>query len=315
MSNFHTPVMVKECIQLLALKAEGIYVDATTGGGGHSLAMLKAEPGIKLFCFDQDAAAIQEARSVIENGEWRIEFIQANFVRLRTELALRKIKGIDGILFDLGVSSHQLDCTERGFSFDKDAPLDMRMNSSQDYSAYNAVNELDARALGKIFRDFGEENHALRIAKAIEASSKPIKTTRELAKIIESVVGSGTKESLKSKVRIFQALRIHVNGELDCLRQAITDSTNLLNPAGRIVVLSYHSLEDRIIKQAFSLAAQECICPPAIINCVCSHRRQLKVLTKSPLLASEEELAVNVRARSAKLRAAEKLCLKNKERI
>jgi len=321
MSVFHTPVMVAECIRLLGLKAEGVYVDATCGGGGHSLAMLKAEPKIKLFCFDQDASAIREAKNTLaREGEGQsstaeVEFVQTNFVKVRTELALRKIKGIDGILFDLGVSSHQIDSGERGFSFDKDAPLDMRMDTGQTYSAFNAVNELDARALGKIFRNYGEENHSLRIAKAIEASPKPINTTRELAKIIESVVGSGTKESLKSKVRIFQALRIHVNGELDCLSQAVTDAINLLNPTGRIVVLSYHSLEDRIVKQAFRLAAQECICPPAIINCVCNHRRQLKYLTRRPLTASEEELSINVRSRSAKLRAAEKLGRNGKEEL
>lgn len=310
MSIFHTPVMLQESIRFLGLKAGKVYVDATTGGGGHSLAMLKAQPEIRLFCFDQDASAIEEATEVIasELGDLpNVEFIQANFAAMRTELALRKIKGIDGILFDLGVSSHQLDCDERGFSFDKNAALDMRMDTGKDYSAYNAINELDAKALSKIFWQYGEEQASSRIAKAIEASPKPIQTTKELARIIESVVGTGSKESLKTKVRIFQALRIYVNSELDSLTSALTDAINLLNPGGRIVVMSYHSLEDRIVKQAFRLAAQVCTCPPAIINCVCKHQKQLELLTKSPLTASDEELSANPRSRSAKLRAAEKI--------
>jgi len=310
MSQFHTPVMAKECMELLNLRAGKVYVDATTGGGGHSEAMLKAVSGIQLYCFDQDAEAIATARqhlSAYDNVAGRIEFIKSNFVNMRTELALRKIKGIDGVLFDLGVSSFQLDNAGRGFSFDRDAPLDMRMDSSSEYTAFNAVNELDSYALANIFKDYSEELNARRIAKAIEAAPKPISTTKELARIIESVVGVGSKESLKSKVRIFQALRIHVNHELEYLESAIRDAINLLNPGGRIVVMSYHSLEDRIIKHSFRLASQDCICPPAMIACNCNHKRQLKILTKSPLIAGDEELRQNVRARSAKLRAAEKI--------
>jgi 16S rRNA (cytosine1402-N4)-methyltransferase len=308
--------MAKECIQLLDLKAGCIYVDATTGGGGHSLEMLKACPDIKLYCFDQDAAALAEAEKnfnatrMADNNTPHFampELIKANFSRLRTELAYRKIKGIDGILFDLGVSSHQLDNASRGFSFEKDAPLDMRMDTSSAYTAFNAVNELSSQELTRIFKDYSEELNAKRIANAIESSPKPISTTRELAKIIESVVGTGSKESLKSKVRIFQALRIHVNRELECLQDALQDAINLLNPGGRVVVLSYHSLEDRIVKQAFRIAAVGCVCPPAVFACVCNHKQQLQVLTKSPLTASDDELKNNNRARSAKLRAAEKM--------
>lgn len=323
MSKFHTPVMAQECIQLLAIKAGGIYVDATTGGGGHSLEMLKANPAIRLFCFDQDASALAEAEQYFSTAQeiWAdahseakpYELIKANFTRLRTELAYRQIKGIDGILFDLGVSSHQLDNAARGFSFEKDAPLDMRMDTSQEYCAFNVVNELSAPELSRIFKDNSEELNATRIAKAIERSPKPISTTKELAKIIESVVGTGSKESLKSKVRIFQAIRIHVNRELECLQAAIQDAINLLNPGGRIVVLSYHSLEDRIVKHAFRLAAQGCICPPAIIICICDHQKQLKVLTKNPLAAGDAEVKGNHRSRSAKLRAAEKLDKQNRQ--
>jgi 16S rRNA (cytosine1402-N4)-methyltransferase len=305
MSEYHVPVMVQESIRLLNLKAGGIYVDATTGGGGHSLAMLKAVPGIRLFCFDQDEEALAEAEQTL-NGYPGVELIQANFAAFRTELALRKIKGIDGILFDLGVSSHQLDCRERGFSFDRNAPLDMRMDQGKDYSAFNAVNELKEAELTVILREFGEEPAARKIARAIANAPKPLETTGDLARVIETVVGAGSKESLKTKVRVFQALRIQVNDELTSLSRGLTDAINLLFPEGRIVVLSYHSLEDRIVKQAFRLAEQQCICPPAIIKCVCDHRRQLKVLTRNPLTASEDELVLNPRSRSAKLRAAEK---------
>jgi 16S rRNA (cytosine1402-N4)-methyltransferase len=308
--------MVKECIDLLNLRAGKVYVDATTGGGGHSLAMLEAEPEIKLYCFDQDEEAIKVAEQALFNGssdvksstkQASVEMIKANFVQMRTELALRKVKGIDGILFDLGVSSHQLDYAERGFSFDIDAPLDMRMDACLTYTAFNAVNELEVNQLAKIFKDYSDELNATRIARAIEKAEKPISSTKELARIIETVAGTGTKESLKAKVRIFQALRIHVNSELEYLEAAVTDAINLLNPGGRIVVLSYHSLEDRIIKQAFRLAAQDCICPASIMMCVCGHQRQLKILSKSPLCAGVEETKMNPRSRSAKLRAAEKV--------
>lgn len=304
--NFHTPVMVNQCLSLLSLQAGKVYVDATTGGGGHSLAMLKQEPSLKLYCFDQDSEAIAEAGKTLTEYNNAI-LLKANFKQLRTELAYLKVKGIDGILFDLGVSSHQIDTDKRGFSFDKDALLDMRMDRDLQYSAYNAVNELDAKTLTQIFRDLGEEQNAYRIAKAVEKSPKPIQTTGELAKIIESVAGKGTKESLKTKVRIFQALRIYVNKELEALSSALQDAIYLLNPAGRIVVISYHSLEDRIVKRIFKLAEQDCICPPASISCNCNHHKQLNILTKKPLTATEEEILANPRSRSAKLRAAEKV--------
>ena len=310
--TFHTPVMVQECLSYLNLRAGHIYVDATTGGGGHSLAMLKAQPEIKLYCFDQDIEALEEAGKKLNNSQ-NVELIHSNFKQLRTELAYRKVKGIDGILFDLGVSSHQLESAERGFSFEKDAPLDMRMDKNLNYNAYNAVNELDAKTLTRIFRDYGEEQNAYRIAKAIEKSPKPIKTTSELAKIIESVAGKGTKTSLKTKVRIFQALRIYVNKELEFLSLALQDAINLLNPQGRIVVLSYHSLEDRIVKQTFKKAEQDNEKQPVRYNSNNNYHRQLIILTKKPVTATEEEILVNPRSRSAKLRAGEKVQRENRE--
>lgn len=307
MSQYHIPVMADTCLQLLNLRAGGLYVDATLGGGGHALAMYQKQPEIRLFAFDQDAQAIDEAGKVL--ADYDPVLINANFRQLRTALAYNKVKGIDGILFDLGVSSHQLDCTERGFSFDREAPLDMRMDTGQAFSAAELVNSYDVQALSKIFKDYGEENAAGRIARAIdkERAKGEIRSTAQLARVIETVAGTGSKESLKTKVRIFQAIRIAVNDELGVLSYALSDAINLLNPGGRIVVMSYHSLEDRIVKNTFRMAATGCICPPAMIHCVCDHKKQLKILNTKPLSASETETKENTRSRSAKLRAAEKL--------
>lgn len=306
MSSYHQPVMAKTCIQMLELKAGKIYVDATLGGAGHALAMYQEEPGIRLYAFDQDADAISEARERL--ADYDPVLIQANFRDLRTRLSYNRVKGIDGILFDLGVSSHQLDDAERGFSFDKDAALDMRMNREQELTAGQVVNESSRGELKRIFKEYGEEQASGRIARAIENAreNKAIATTKELSTIIEGVVGVGSKESLKTKVRIFQALRIFVNDELAALSSALMDAINLLNPGGRIVVMSYHSLEDRIVKNIFRLEATGCICPPAIINCICEHKSKLKIITKRPLMADSEEISSNVRSRSAKLRVAEK---------
>lgn len=306
MTRYHLPVLADKCAEHLNLRAGGIYVDATVGGGGHSLNLLKREPSIRLFAFDQDGEAIAEAQETLK--EYQPTFIKSNFRELRTQLAFRKIKTIDGILFDLGVSSHQFDEAERGFSFDKDALLDMRMDRDAELSAHEIVNEYEITELRKIFREYGEENLATKIARTIdiERQKKEIRTTGELAGIIEIVAGKGTKESLKTKVRIFQALRIEVNDELNALGYALRDAIHLLAPGGRIVVLSYHSLEDRIVKNIFREAEMDCLCPPAIIKCICDHKRQLKVLTRRPLIADENELAENIRSRSAKLRAAEK---------
>lgn len=306
MSIYHQPVMAKTCIDLLNLRAGGIYVDATLGGGGHALAMYQKEPDIMLYGFDQDADAMEEAAQALQ--PYHPILIRSNFRELRTQLAYNKVKSIDGILFDLGVSSHQLDMAERGFSFDKDAALDMRMDRNLKLTADEIVNDYPVPELKRIFKEYGEEQAAGRIARAIERSrsEKKIVSTRDLARVIESVAGVGSKESLKTKVRIFQALRICVNDELNALSASLDDAINILKPGGRIVVLSYHSLEDRIVKQTFKLATRDCICPTAIINCVCEHKSSLKLLNKSPLSADPEEIELNVRSRSAKLRAAEK---------
>ncbi len=309
MNNYHTPVLAEQCVGYLNPHSGGIYVDATLGGGGHSLAILQKCPDIHLFGFDQDEEAIQRSLDVLKDYADRLEAIKANFSRLRTELALRKVKTIDGVIFDLGVSSHQLDTKERGFSFDDEAPLDMRMDQSQDYTAGDAVNGLDQKELARIFRDYGEERNAARIARKIvgRRGENPIRTTGDLARIIESVAGAGTRESLKTKVRIFQSLRIYVNFELEVLEPALMDAINILKPGGRIVVLSYHSLEDRVVKNIFRTAATGCVCPPWVIDCVCGEKTRLRLLNKKPLTAQPAEVGNNVRSRSVKLRAAEKI--------
>ena len=313
MKPYHVPVMVKECIEFLHLKNGGIYVDATLGGGGHSKAMLEANPTINLYGLDQDIEAIEQATIVLEPWADQVCIIQNNFTALRTELALRKIKGIDGILFDLGVSSHQIDQASRGFSFDGDAELDMRMDQESELSAFKIVNELEMYDLTKIIKDYGEELYAKRIARAIVEARElaEIKSTKQLADIVESCVKSG-KESVKSKARVFQAIRIHVNSELDVLQSALADSIHILNPGGRIVVMSYHSLEDRIVKQAFKTASTGCDCPPQAPMCFCNKVPIMKSLTRRPILASESEIENNSRSRSAKLRAAEKIPMEEK---
>ncbi len=309
MRNYHKPVMVSECLSYLALKPGGVYVDATLGGGGHSLAMLSSCANIRLYGIDQDDDALDRAEAVLREHSDRVTLLKGNFEQLRTLLAYERVGQIDGILYDLGVSSHQLDEESRGFSFDREAGLDMRMDRDQELTAEEIVNEMDVRELGRVIHDYSDELSAGRIARAIDKArqSGRIRTTTQLAGIIESVVGAGTKESLKTKVRVFQALRICVNRELNILGPSLKDAINILKPQGRIVVMSYHSLEDRIVKNVFRDAATGCKCPPRIMDCVCGETKKIKILTSRPLSASDAELAENSRSRSAKLRAAEKI--------
>lgn len=307
-NSYHTPVLLAQCVQYLNLQKGGVYVDCTLGGGNHSLALLQACPDIQLYGFDQDAEAIRESEQKLQPYADRVNLIRANFSMLRTELALRRVKQVDGVLYDLGVSSRQLDNGERGFSIDKNAPLDMRMDQSQELDAAYVVNNLSEPELKKIFKEYGEELHAGRIAKAILRSraTGTIATTGDLVRIIESVAGKGTKESLKTKIRVFQGLRIYVNGELDVLSPSLQDAIDLLSIGGRIVVLSYHSLEDRIVKNLFRTAATGCDCSPQAVVCSCSKKSQLKLLTKRPLQSDASEVEENSRSRSVRLRAAEK---------
>ncbi len=309
MSQYHNPVMLNECLRYLNLRKGGVYVDATLGGGGHSLAMLQSNPEIKLYGFDQDIDAIEQAGQVLNAYQDQVELIHCNFKNLRTQLALRKVKAIDGILFDLGVSSHQFDDKSRGFSFEAENPLDMRMDRRIELTAQEIVNTLGVNELSRIFKEYGEELYAGRIARAIEQSRliSDILSTKDLSDIIESAVRGNPKDVIKSKARIFQSLRIHLNDELPALERALVDSINILAPGGRIVALSYHSLEDRYVKQQFRIAAKGCDCPPRALKCNCNKKSILHILTNKPILASEEEVKQNSRARSAKLRAGERL--------
>jgi len=307
--TYHKPVMLKESIDLLNLKKDGIYVDATMGGGGHTEAMLKHSLIKQVYAFDQDEDAINYASDRLKKSINKLTIIKSNFADMRTRLALKKVKGIDGILFDLGVSSHQIDAAERGFSFGQDAPLDMRMDREAKTTAKDLLNSLSVEEMTKIFRDYGEEQAAYKIAQWIDKSrkSKPILTTNDLAGIIEQNLHTNPILVTKTKARIFQAMRIHLNGELEALETAMDDAINLLNSKGRIVVISYHSLEDRIVKNKLNNAAKGCICPKTILKCMCNQKPKVKILTNKVVKASEGEIETNSRARSAKLRAAEKL--------
>jgi 16S rRNA (cytosine1402-N4)-methyltransferase len=307
--TYHIPVLLKESIELLNLKEDGTYVDATLGGGGHTEAMLKNRSVKQVFAFDQDEDAIVYASKRLQGHKGILTCIEANFEDLRTELALQKVKTIDGILFDLGVSSHQIDEAERGFSFEKDAILDMRMSRKNEQKATDLLNNLSVRELAKIFNDFGEEQAAYKIAQWIikARNEKPIKTTKDLSVIIDKNLRVNPILNTKTKVRIFQALRIYINRELEVLDTALTDAINLLKPGGRMVVISYHSLEDKLVKSSIKKASQGCICSKSVLKCSCNQKPRVRILTGKSIVPSANELEVNRRSRSARLRAIEKL--------
>ncbi len=311
MIPFHEPVMLAEVLEYLAPAPGKLYVDCTAGGGGHSEAILSAsQPGGRLIGLDQDEEALEVARKRLAPfGEAAI-LVHDNFSNLRNVFARLDIAGADGFLFDLGVSSHQFEKAERGFSFRHDAPLDMRMNRAIPVTAADLVNTLTVGELTRILKDFGEERWARRIAEFIVRSrlGKRIETTGQLADIVRGAIPKGAwPPNIDPSTRTFQALRIAVNGELEALEKALGDAVRLLNQRGRIVVLSYNSLEDRIVKQLFLRDAGKCQCPPGLPVCACGAERLLKPLTKKPVVPSAEEVARNPRSRSAKLRAAEKL--------
>lgn len=309
MSQFHQPVMLSECMRYLNVRPGHVYVDATLGGGGHSLRIFQSAAVGHVYGFDQDVDAIRHAKRVLTDHTAQLTLHQTNFSDLRTELAYHRVKGIDGVLFDLGVSSHQLDTAQRGFSYDKAADLDMRMDKSIEINAVDVLNKLSQEELARIFREYGEEQAAYKIAGAITTAraSQPIRTTGDLNAIIDSGMRGNPVYALKTKVRIYQAIRIYLNKELEVLQIALKDALNLLNPGGRIVVMAYHSLEDRIVKNTLNEFAKGCICPPNVLKCVCNQVPRIRVLTKKPIIAADAEVTANSRARSAKLRAAEKI--------
>ena len=303
----HLSVMPNECIEGLNIKPDGVYVDATTGGGGHSylIAQRLSEKG-RLICFDRDDDALAAAGKRLAEFS-NITFVKSNFENIYDVLHSMGVTEIDGILFDLGVSSYQLDNAERGFSYMKDAPLDMRMDRSEGISAYDVVNGYDRRELTRIISTYGEERFAPAIAAAIERN-RPIDTTLQLAEIIRNAMpAAARREKQHPAKRTFQALRIEVNGELHAEEKAVADAVKLMSKGGRIAVISFHSLEDRIVKQIFAKEVKGCTCPPDFPVCVCGKKPTLKLITKGALVASEKEQIENPRARSAKLRIAERI--------
>lgn len=307
----HVSVLAEQCIQALAVKPGGIYVDATTGGGGHSLRIAeKLGPQGRLVCIDRDSEALAAAQKRLAAYLDRISFVKSNFAQIGQVLDGLGLAGADGVLFDLGVSSYQLDNSQRGFSYMVDAPLDMRMDRQQVLDARQVVNTYSQQQLRQLLWDYGEERYSGRIAAAIvrRREQKPIETTLELAEVIRGAIPpQGLREKQHPAKRSFQAIRIEVNGELKAVEQAVQDGIGLLNPGGRITVISFHSLEDRIVKQVFAQKAKGCICPPEFPVCVCGRKPEIKPLHRGVILPSPEEMETNPRARSAKLRAAEKL--------
>ena len=310
MEFIHKSVLLDECIDSLNIKPDGIYVDGTLGGAGHSLEIVKRLDGGKLVAFDQDMDAIENAKIKLADYMDRVILIHSNFENLGEKLDENGITGIDGLLLDLGVSSYQLDTPERGFSYMHDAPLDMRMDKSLTESAWDIINRYSEAELSDIIRNYGEENWHARIAAFIveRRREKPIETTFELVDIIKAAVPRKARdENLHPAKRTFQAIRIAVNRELDVIEKVIREATEKMNRGGVIAIITFHSLEDRIVKNVFRDLSAGCICPPEFPVCTCNTVAKLKLLTKKPIISSKEELEENPRARSAKLRCAVRL--------
>ncbi len=306
----HYSVMLKETVDALNFVPNGIYVDGTMGGGGHSYEILSRSDNIKLIGIDQDKEAIAAAAARLADFSGRFTQINSNFSEIKSILAELGIDGIDGAVLDLGVSSYQLDNAERGFSYMHDAPLDMRMNRESELSAYEVVNGYSQEELTRIFYEYGEENWSKRVAEFIvkKRAESPVKTTAELVDIIKAAIPQKARqEGSHPAKRIFQAIRIEVNGELKILKQAVEDFIDVLNPGARLAIITFHSLEDRIVKQVFAEKARGCSCPPEFPVCVCGKTPEVKLITRKPKLPSDEELAENSRSKSAKLRIAEKI--------
>ena len=299
-------VLLKETVDGAFTDPKGVYADLTTGGGGHSLELAKRLDGGRLICFDQDKEALEAAGERLKGLP--VTFVRSNFCEMKSVLADLGIKELDGIIADLGVSSHQLDTAERGFSFHNDAPLDMRM-SGEGLSARDVVNEYDEGELAKILFDYGEEKFGNRIARGIVNArlTAPIETTGQLAEIIKSSVPAAYRREKNPCRKSFQAIRIEVNHELDVLETALTDGFDVLKVGGRMSVITFHSLEDRIVKNRFKEFCTGCTCPPEFPVCVCGRKPVGRLVDKKPITASPEELERNPRSRSAKLRIIEKI--------
>lgn len=302
----HISVLLNETIEGLAIKPEGIYVDGTAGGAGHSRKIAEKLTTGRLIAIDRDPDAVQVATERLKG--FNATVVQANYSEIASILKELEIDGVDGILLDLGVSSHQLDTGERGFSYNIDAPLDMRMSQSG-ISAKDIVNEYSQEQLSKIIFEYGEEKFARKIADNIikARQEKPIETTFELAEIIKKSIPAKFKREKNPCKKTFQAIRIAVNGELDHLSNCIDDAFDCLNSGGRLAIITFHSLEDRIVKQHFAELCKGCICPPDFPQCVCGRTPRGKLVNRKPIEASEQEIEANNRSRTAKLRIIERI--------
>ena len=311
MSEFyHVSVLLEECIDGLNIKPDGIYVDGTLGGAGHSSQIAKRLTTGRLIGIDRDPVALKAAGERLAPYADRVTLVHSNFCEIAQVLKDLGIDGVDGILLDLGVSSPQLDDAERGFSYMNDAPLDMRMNGEDALSAYEVVNTWSYEELRRILFDYGEERYAPRIADAIcrRREEKPIRTTQELVDIIRSAMpAAALREKQHPAKRSFQAIRIAVNDELGSVETVMRDAIPCLNPGGRLAIITFHSLEDRIVKNGMAEAAKGCTCPPSFPVCVCGKKPKVKLISRKPIVSGDEELERNPRARSAKLRICEKL--------
>lgn len=306
-AQYHVPVLLATAVDLLVTRSDGIYVDGTLGGGGHSAAILaRLDRGGRLFGCDQDVEALEHSYTRLKHDE-RITFIHTRTIHLQQHLNTHGVGAIDGLLLDLGISSRHVDAAERGFSFSQDGPLDMRMNTREDPTARQLIAMSSIDELARIMFEYGEEPRSRRIAHAIDEARRrgAMETTRDLAAAIER--GADARHLHKSLARVFQAFRIAVNRELEVLEQTLTAGVDLLAPGGRLVVIAYHSLEDRIVKRLFRHEAATCVCPPRTPVCICGKTARLRILTNKPLEPDQEEILRNPRSRSARLRAAERL--------
>ena len=311
MSGFHhVSVLLDECLEGLNIKPDGIYVDGTLGGAGHSSQIAKRLTTGRLIGIDRDPVALKAAAERLAPYGERVTLVHANFCEIAQVLENLGIPGVDGVLLDLGVSSPQLDDSHRGFSYMADAPLDMRMNSQDSLDAQIVVNTWSQDELRRILYTYGEERYAPQIAAAIcrRRQEQPIQTTLELVDVIRSAMPpAALREKQHPAKRSFQAIRIAVNDELGSVEKVMEDTIPLLNPGGRLAVITFHSLEDRIVKTAMAEASKGCTCPPNFPVCVCGKKPKVRLVSRKPIVASEEELTVNPRSRSAKLRVCEKL--------
>jgi 16S rRNA (cytosine1402-N4)-methyltransferase len=302
----HIPVLLREVTEYLAVQPGGRYIDCTLGGGGHTQSILEhSSPGGQLLGIDADPDAIKAAGERLRAYEKSMLLVNDNFVNLRDICVKYDFFPVHGILFDLGLASPQLDERGRGFSFQHDSPLDMRFNPDQKLSAYDIVNKYSETKIADILKTYGEEINSRQIAKRI-VQKRPIATTSELASVVEEAVG-GRHGKIHPATRTFQGLRIAVNNEMENLESALNQAMSLLGFGGRLVVISYHSLEDRIVKQFMQKESRDCICPPEAMQCTCGHKANLKIITKKIITPSFSETEINPRSRSAKLRAAERI--------